>query len=150
MRKVELTWASGQWTMAAIASLAKEFGVSERQISLDKAKVARHYEETLAPMFTDKAKAKAELLARSRLLFAESIKRGQTLTAARLLDFEARVMGANAPQEIRLVNDVKAMDDVSLARTILDPDARAWARERLVEAGEILVLDAKQGEADAK
>ena len=146
MRAVELTWASGQWTMASIAALANKHDVSTRQIQLDRAKIEQHHREALAPMMGDKAAAKSELLARARLLFAESLKRNHTITCAKLLDFEARVTGALAPLEVRLLNDVKAMDDVALARTILDPDARAWARARLIEAGELNVLEV----ADAK
>jgi len=149
MRAVELTWMSGQWSLASIAALAKKHGVTTRQLQMDRAKIEEHHREALAPLFVDKTAAKSELLARSRLLFAESLKRNHTITCAKLLDFEARVTGALAPVEVRMLNDVKQMDDVALARTILDPDARAWAKQRLIEAGEIAVLELEEA-ADAK
>ena len=142
---VERLVATGNWTRDAIRSLAREYGVTWQQVYMDRAIVLDDLKASLVD--PDRTRAKTDLLVRARDLYrtCAGVQENRS-TAARLLDFEARVVGAYEPLQVDVTHRVEAMPDTDLARQILDPEAHAWARAVLERVGESpptlqLVLD---------
>jgi hypothetical protein len=131
-RDVETLVAAGGWTSANVARIASKHAVSVSQIYRDRQAVVEELRAVLVP--TDQVEAKVDLLVRARALYRLCLQEHHTGTAARLLDFEARVVGAHEPIRVEVAH-TESMNDLELARTILDPEAMAWARARLTEAG---------------
>lgn len=124
----------GEWTVANIARIAREHGVSTRTVYEDRQiAMASLREALLEPDPTDR---KVRLLAKSEALYRSCLAMGHTATAARLLDFEARVTGAHEPLKVDVRHTIERLPDEDLARQILDPEAVRWARAVLEAAGE--------------
>jgi transposase-like protein len=124
----------GEWTTANIAKLAREHGVSTNMVYDDrKTAMASLRDALLEPDPTDR---KVRLLAKSEALYRSCLAMGHTATAARLLDFEARVTGAHEPLKVDVRHTIERLPDEDLARQILDPEAVRWARAVLEAAGE--------------
>lgn len=124
----------GEWTTANIAKLARESGVSTNTIYDDRKIALGSLRETI--LEGDPIDRKVRLLARSEALYRQCVAIDHTSTAARLLDFEARIVGAHEPIKVDMRHTVEALPDEELARQILDPEAVRWARAVLEAAGE--------------
>lgn len=136
---VESEYAAGNLTTARARELAAMYGVNERQIWVDRRWVIDQVAEQvdMAPKPT-----KVGLIIRARELYRQCLEMGHTATAARLLSFEADILGAKEPLKLDVTHRLETMDPVELARKMLDPEAIAWARQQLIEAGEdVPVLD---------
>jgi hypothetical protein len=133
--------ASGQWTRDKIRALAELHDVTWQQIYVDRAHVIESITEALID--PDPTRAKVDLLMRARKLYQTCAEvRENRSTAAKLLDFEARVVGAYEPIKVQLTT--ATMPDEELARAILDPEAIEWARSVLGEqAPPLQIVDAE-------
>lgn len=143
-KEVESLIAQGGWRRDAIHAMARRHGVDWREIYRDRAHVLEALREALVD--PDPTRAKVDLLIRARELYQTcAAVQENRATAARLLDFEARVVGAYEPLKVDLTHRVEQMPDVDAARQILDPQAQAWARAVLADAGEeipgVLTID---------
>ena len=133
----------GLWSSRKARELSETHGVNERTIWKDRLWVLGAWKSDLDLTAGDRRQAKADLLNRARGLYQQAVERGHTMTAARLLSFEAQVLGAFEPVEVSHVHRVARMEDEELARMLLDPDARAWA-EQVVQASEARNGQARQ------
>lgn len=142
--------ASGMWTTAAIRKLAEKHGVKPNAIYKDRLKVLAQLRAALVP--DNLRETKTELILRARALYRKCILEKHTGTAARLLDFEARVLGANEPLEVRHTFELAHAPDLEVARSILNPESIRWARQVLTEAGEPIpnVLEVTYVEASSE
>lgn len=89
--------------------------------------------------------AKAVVSMRYDFLLRSSLKEGDLKTAKRIVDSFARVVGAYEPERVEVAVTVQDQaDPLAEARAILDPEAQAWARRILADAGEPIpgVMDA--------
>jgi hypothetical protein len=128
--------STGQWTVSCIAALARKHGVKPRTVYDDRKIALEVLRETLIEATPEERKTR--LLAKSDALYRHCIAIDHTATAARLLGFEALILGANEPIKIDLTHRVEQQPDIDVARQILDPQAVAWARTVLADAGEAI------------
>lgn len=136
---VERVLLEGRWSLRTQNQLAREFGVTARQIRRYAAQVRADWLSDVQDMTPDDHRAR--LLNESRALRAECLQIGHTMTAARLLVMEARLTGADSPIRVEHTHRVESLTPPERARAIVGAydDARAYLEA--IEPAALTVID---------
>ena len=136
---VERAMLEGRWSLRTQTQLAREFGVTARQVRRYASQVRADWLADVRDMPPDDHRAR--LLNESRALRAECLQIGHTMTAARLLVMEARLTGADLPIRVEHTHRVETMAPAERARAIVDAYEEARDYLESVEPSALTVVD---------